>query len=162
MEHGSQTPNQSVFENRGGVKSTEAFNSKISMASFNLAKQLSSYIKKNDPTSLSQNESIESWLFQRTAIMAHLMNKRVKVAMPGNFQLTSGFNINLIAPNFAKKEKGGDNEDTSVSGKYMIVASRQIIKYDKHETIIEVASTTTNNEFVTVSNPEQLTQLLNY
>jgi hypothetical protein len=50
----------------------------------------------------------------------------------------------------------------SVSGKYMIVASRQIIKYDKHETIIEVASTTTNNEYVTVSNPEQLTQLLNY
>jgi hypothetical protein len=162
MEHGSQTPNQSVFENRGGVKSTEAFNSKISMASFNLAKQLSNYIKKNDPTSLSKEESIENWLFQRTAIMAHLMNKRVKIAMPGNFQLTSGFNINLIAPNFARKEKGEDNEDTSVSGKYMIVASRQIIKYDKHETIIEVASTTTNNEFVTVSNPQQLTQLLNY
>jgi hypothetical protein len=82
--------------------------------------------------------------------------------MPGNFQLTSGFNINLNAPNFGRKIKGEDNEDVSVSGKYMIVASRQIIKYDKHETIIEVASTTTNNEYVTVSNPEQLTQLLNY
>ena len=162
MEHGGETPNQSVFENRGGVKSVEAFASKISMASFNAAKQLSSYIKKNDPTSLSKEESIENWLFQRTAIMAHLMNKRVKLAMPGNFQLTSGFNINLNAPNFGRKIKGEDNEDVSVSGKYMIVASRQIIKYDKHETIIEVASTTTNNEYVTVSNPEQLTQLLNY
>jgi len=162
MEHGGKTPNQSVFDNRGGIKSVEAFASKFSMAPFNTAKQLSNYIRDKDPTSLSKEENIESWLFQRTAIMAHLMNKRVKLEMPGNFQLTSGFNINLNVPNFGKKVKGDDNEDVSISGKYMIVASRQIIKYDKHETVIEVASTTTNNDFVTVSNPEQLKQLLNY
>jgi hypothetical protein len=90
------------------------------------------------------------------------MNKRVKLAMPGNFQLTSGFNINLEASTFGKKEKGGDNDDPSLSGKYIIVASRHIIGYDKHETIIEVATTSTNNDFIPVSNPQQTEQLLNY
>jgi len=89
-----------------------------------------------------------------------LMSKRVKLVMTGNFQLTSGFNINLEAPNFGKKEKGGDNDDPSISGKYIIVGSRQIIGYDKHETIIEVA--TSANEFIPASNPEQNSELLGY
>jgi hypothetical protein len=87
------------------------------------------------------------------------MNKRVKIAMPGNFQLTSGFNIYLEAPTFGAKEQGEDNQDKSLSGKYLIVASRQIIGYDKHETIIEVATTSTENEFVSVSSNNLLEEL---
>ena len=90
------------------------------------------------------------------------MAKRIKVAMPGNFQLSSGFNVNVVAPNFGRKEKGSDNDDASLSGKYIIVASRQIIGYDKHETVIEVATTSTNNEFIPVSNPNQTQELLEY
>ena len=90
------------------------------------------------------------------------MTKRVKLTMPGNFQLTSGFNINLMAPSFAKKEKGDDNADPSLSGKYIIVATRQIIGYDKHETIIEVATTSSSNEFIPVSSSAQTQQLLKY
>jgi hypothetical protein len=87
------------------------------------------------------------------------MNKRVKIAMPGNFQLTSGFNIYLEAPNFGAKEQGEDNQDKSLSGKYLIVASRQVIGYDKHETIIEVATTSTEREFVSVSSNNLLEEL---
>ena len=90
------------------------------------------------------------------------MTKRVKIVMPGNFQLTSGFNINLEVPTFGKKEKGDDNNDPSVSGKYIIVASRHVIGYDKHETIIEVATTSTDNQFIPSSNPRQTQELLNY
>lgn len=162
MKHANENANQSVVTNRAGVSSTEAYDSKKSMATMDAAKQLSSYIKKMDPTSISKIDNIENWLFQRKAIINNLMNKRIKLAMPGNFQLTSGFNINLDAPNFGKKEKGGDNNDPSLSGKYIIVASRHIIGYDKHETIIEVATTSTNNEFIPVSNPQQTQQLLNY
>jgi hypothetical protein len=50
----------------------------------------------------------------------------------------------------------------SISGKYIIVASRQIIGYDKHETIIEVATTSTDNEFIPVSNPQQTKEILEY
>jgi hypothetical protein len=162
MKHANDNPNQSVVTNRAGVSATEAYDSKKSMASFDAAKQLSNYIKKMDPTSISKIDNIENWLFQRKAIINNLMSKRVKVAMPGNFQLTSGFNVNIQAPNFGKKEKGADNDDPSISGKYIIVASRHIIGYDKHETIFECATTSTNNEFIPVSNPQQTTQLLNY
>jgi hypothetical protein len=162
MKHANENPNQSVVTNRAGVSATEAYDSKKSMAVMDAAKQLSNYIKKMDPTSISKIDNIENWLFQRKAVINNLMNKRVKLAMPGNFQLTSGFNINLEASTFGKKEKGGDNDDPSLSGKYIIVASRHIIGYDKHETIIEVATTSTNNDFIPVSNPQQTEQLLNY
>ena len=82
--------------------------------------------------------------------------------MPGNFNLTSGFNINLIAPNFGKREKGGDNEDETLSGKYIIVATRHIIGYEKHETIMEVASTSSNVPFVPQASINQIKEILDY
>ena len=82
--------------------------------------------------------------------------------MPGNFQLTSGFNINLNAPILGEKINGGDNEDSSVSGKYLIVAARHIIGFEKHETIFEAASTSTDNDFVPVSSQEQNRSILEY
>jgi hypothetical protein len=162
MKHANENPNISVIDNRGGVKNVEAFESKKSLSFFSTARQYSSYIKKYDPTSISKQDNTEDYIFQRKAILANLMSKRLKIAMPGNFQLTSGFNVNVIAPNFAIKEKGSDNEDPSLSGKYIIVASRQIIGYDKHETIIEVATTSTANEIIPVSNPQQTKEILEY
>jgi hypothetical protein len=100
--------------------------------------------------------------FQRQSILSNLMAKRLKIAMPGNFQLTSGFNVNVMAPSHGIKEDGDDNDDPSVSGKYLIVATRHIIGFDKHETVIEVASTSTNNEFIPSSNPEQTNAILTY
>jgi hypothetical protein len=162
MKHANDNPNLSVVQNRAGVDNTQTFDSRKAMAQFGTAQQLSNYIKQNAPTMLSKIENIESWLFQRKAIIDNLMAKRIKVAMPGNFQLSSGFNVNVIAPNFGFKEKGSDNDDPSLSGKYIIVASRQIIGYDKHETVIEVATTSTNNEFIPVSNPNQTQEILEY
>jgi hypothetical protein len=162
MKHGNDNPNQSAIQNRDGKDATEAFESKKTVSIFSAAKQFSNYIKKNDPTSLSLENNYENYLFQRKAIIQNLMAKRIRFAMPGNFQLTSGFNVNVIAPQFGEKEKGDDNDDPSVSGKYLIIASRQVIKYDKHETIIEVATTSTNNEFIPSSNPAQTDEILEY
>jgi len=162
MKHSNENPNISIIDNRGGVKNIEAFDSKKSVSFFSTARQYSNYIKKYDPTSISKDDNTEEYIFQRKAILTNLMSKRLKLVMPGNFQLTSGFNVNVIAPNFGIKEKGGDNNDPSISGKYIIVASRQIIGYDKHETILEVASSSTDNEFIPVSNPQQTKELLEY
>jgi hypothetical protein len=162
MKHANENPNVSVIDNRGGVKNVEAFDSKKSVSFFSTARQYSNYIKKYDPTSISKDDNTEDYIFQRKAILTNLMSKRLKIAMPGNFQLTSGFNVNVIAPNFGIKEKGGDNNDPSISGKYIIVASRQIIGYDKHETILEVATSSTDNEFIPVSNPQQTKEILEY
>jgi hypothetical protein len=71
------------------------------------------------------------------------MQKRVQVVLPGNFALFSGSMVNLFVPRFGIKDDNAtarDLLDTKMSGKYIIVGVRHIIQYNKHETIIEVAS----------------------
>jgi len=164
MKHANESPNISAVPNRDGKDSTEMFDSKQTVSFFSAAKQFSSYIKEKVPTTLSKQDNTEAYLFQRKAILSNLMSKRVKLTMPGNFTLTSGFNVNVEAPNFGKKEKGGgdSNEDQSLSGKYLIIATRHIIGYDKHETIIEVATTSTNVPFIPQASVNQVKEILNY
>jgi len=162
MKHGNENPNFSQIQNRDGVNNTETYDANKTLAFFGTARQFSEYIKKKDPTSISKEENTESWLSQRKSIIKNLMTKRVKLVMPGNFQLTSGFNVNIKAPNFGQKIKGEDNNDPSLTGKYIIVATRQIIGYEKHETIIEVATDSSANEFIPVSNPQQTAAIKNY
>jgi hypothetical protein len=162
MDHGNETPNITNITNRDNVSNQEAFNSKKTVSIFGSAKQLSSYIKKNDPDSLTKQENYENSLFQRKAILANLMEKRIKFAMPGNFQLTSGLNVNVQLPNMSQRETGDDNIDESLSGKYLIIGSRQIIGLEKHETIIEVATTSTERPTVFASNPAQTADILEY
>ena len=162
MKHGNENPNFSSIQNRDGQVNDAAYDSKKVVSSFGTARQFSEYIKKNDPTSISNIEVQENFIFQRKAILQNLMSKRLKLVMPGNFQLTSGFNVNVNAPSFSAKEKGDSNNDPSLSGKYVIVATRQIIGYEKHETIIEVASSSSANEFIPTSSPTQQQAVLNY
>jgi len=162
MKHSNITPNVSIIDNRDGNKNVEMFNSKKTVASFGTARKLSKYIEKYDPSSISKEDNVEDYLFQRKAIMKNLMERRIKLTMPGNFDLSSGFNVNLLVPNMARKEDGGDNEDLTITGKYIIVATRHIIGYEKHETIIELATTSTSGEFVPVSSPQQTQEILEY
>jgi len=162
LKHANENPNLSIELNRAGQDVRQSFDSKKTVSIFSAAQQLSGYIKEKDPTVLSALDNKENYLFQRKSIIDLLMSKRIKVAMPGNFQLSSGFNVNVMAPTLGKKEKVADNLDPSMNGKYLIVASRQIIGYDKHETIIEVASTSTNNEFIPAASPKQNQAYLSY
>ena len=76
--------------------------------------------------------------------------------------MSSGFNVSVKAPFFGIKEPGSDNDDVSLSGKYIIVGSRHIIGYDKHETIIEVATTSTDNDVIPSSVSSQTSEVLSY
>ena len=156
MSHGNKTPNFSQSTNRSGELSTEAYNSKKSVSIFGANRKNSAYIKKYDSTSLSKVENQEDFVFQRKAILANLMNKRIKLVMPGNFQLTSGFSLNMRVPDFSIKESGNDsNEDRGLSGKYLIIATRHIIGFEKHETILEVATTSNELGFIPQSTTDQ-------
>lgn len=149
MKHGNKTPNLAQSTNRGGELATEAYNSKKTVSIFGANRKNSNYVKKYDPTSISKVETQEDFVFQRKAVLTNLMNKKIKLVMPGNFQLTSGFNLNMRVPDFSIKESGDDaNEDRGLSGKYLIVASRHIIGFEKHETIIEVATTSNELGFI--------------
>ena len=162
MKHANENPSMSAIPNRDGKDSTEMFDSKQTVSLFSAAKQFSSYIKEKAPTTLTKQDNTENYLLQRKSILSNLMGKRIKLTMPGNFNLTSGFNVNVIAPNFGKKEKGGENADETVSGKYLIIATRHMIGYDKHETVIEVASTSTNVPFIPQASMNQVKEILNY
>lgn len=162
MKHGNETPNFTSIQSRDGTDNSKAFNSRKALSVFGYARQFSNYIKKNDPTSISKEENIENWFFQRKAIIKNLMSKRLKLVMPGNFQLSSGFNVNVSVPQLGIKDKNTQLEDKSINGKYIIVASRQVIGFEKHETIIEVASSSTVNDFIPTSSREQTREILEY
>ena len=158
MKHGNDTPNYTQIQNRDGGSNAQSFNSRKVVSIFDFNRQYSEYIKKRDPSSLSKGESVESWSFQRKAIIKNLMSKRLKIVMPGNFQLSSGFNVNVEAP-IVGSSRG---DDKSINGKYIIIASRQIIGIEKHETIIEVASSSSDIGFISGSDAEQQEEILNY
>lgn len=162
MKHGNETPNFTSIQSRDGTDNSKAFNSRKVLSIFGYAKQFSNYIKTNDPTSISKEENIENWLFQRKAIIRNLMSKRLKLVMPGNFQLSSGFNVNVVVPPVGVKDKNSNLEDKSLNGKYVIVASRQVIGFEKHETILEVASSSSVNDFIPSSDREQIQEILEY
>jgi len=162
MKHGNDTPNFTSIQNRDGKQNSQNFNSRKTLSIFGASRQFSEYIKKYDPESISKNETAEDFVFQRKAIISNLMSKRIKLVMPGNFQLSSGFNVNVESPIFGQKEKKEDTEDKSISGKYMIIATRHIIGFEKHETIIEVASSSSSNDFIPASNSEQIQEILEY
>jgi len=162
MKHGNDTANFTSIQNRDGKENSQNFNSRKSLSIFGAARKFSEYIKKNDPTSISTNESFEDFVFQRKAIIGNLMSKRLKIVMPGNFQLSSGFNVNVQAPIFGEKEKNNNEEDKSLSGKYIIIASRHVIGFEKHETIIEVASSSSGNDFIPSSNFAQVQEIMEY
>jgi hypothetical protein len=162
MSHGNKNPNFSVIQNRGGQTNENTFDARKTVSFFGTNRKFSNYIKRNDPASLSKLDDTENYIFQRKAILANLMSKRIKITMPGNFQLSSGFNVRVEAPFFGIKEKGDENKDVSLTGKYIIIGSRHIIGFEKHETIIEVATTSSENDVIPVSNPNQTTQVLSY
>ena len=163
MKHGNDTPNLAQSKDRNNKLATEAYDSKKSVSIFGFNRKNSAYIKKYDPTSLSKVETQEDFVFQRKAIISNLMNRRIKLTMPGNFQLTSGFNLNMRIPDFAIKETGNDdNEDRALSGKYLIIASRHIIGMEKHETVLEIASTSSKLGFIPQGTQDQNQQLKTY
>jgi hypothetical protein len=162
MKHANDNPNYSAAVNKSGIDASQAYDSKKTVSSFGSFRKESAYIKKYDPTSISKIEAQEDFIFQRKAIIANLMNKRIKLVMPGNFQMTSGFVLNVRVPNSAVKSGGDDNEDRSLSGRYLITATRHIINYEKHETVLELATTSNELEFIPSATNQQTREIDNY
>lgn len=140
LKHGNENYNITDIINRGKKKNVEMFDSKKVLSNFGEYRKYSEYIKSHDPTSIQKEDDIEDFAFHRIAILKNLMSRRLKIVLPGNFDLSSGFNVKLIAPYFSSKERDQSDEDPIMSGKYLIVAARHVIGFDKHETLLEIAT----------------------
>lgn len=90
------------------------------------------------------------------------MERRIRFSMPGNFQLSSGFNVDVLISVMGEKVKGAMNDDMTLTGKYLIVGAKHIIGYEKHETVIEVATTSTANDDKLSGISQQTTEILEY
>lgn len=162
MKHGNKTANFSVIKNRDNIDNTEMYDSKKTLASFSESLKYSNYVKRNDPSSINSIEDTHNFLFQRKALLTNLTTQRVAITLPGNFTVSSGLNLFLKVPSKSIKTKGDDNYDLSLYGKYLILGTRHIIKYDKHETIVETATSSNEKDFVAGDTTEQINYALNY
>jgi hypothetical protein len=135
-----KNPNFVFDQNRNSVSNYNSFDSRVSLFPIFSTQNQSGYIKKSDVLSLANLELTEEYIFDRRAIFHSFLNKRIRLLMPGNFGLSSGYNVGLNFPTTGLKDDKSDNIDDIQSGKYTILATRHIIRYDKHETVIDVSN----------------------
>jgi hypothetical protein len=104
---------------------------------------LSKYAQANDP--YAQPDDIENYDLQRKAIFANLLNRRLQLVMPGNPMLTSGRQVELEYPRRSvRSENDEDIVDDRMSGNYLIIGVRHKFGFKMYETILEVATDSSN------------------
>jgi hypothetical protein len=103
------------------------------------------WVKTNNPTFLNTIDDSTKYLTERPALMRKYTAKRIKLVMPGNFNLMCGSVVDLLVSSRAQNMES-DSRDDSISGKYIVLACRNIIKYDRHETILEISTDSTNKK----------------
>lgn len=150
-----------IFQNKFGKKNIDMYDSKVVLFPSQLYARESNYVRENYPESINLDDDTYNYVLQRESSLRNLLQKRIRVVLPGNFDLSSGTNVNINIP-YRGIKTGSESEDLSMSGKYMIIASRQIIKYDKHETVLEIATDSTNESQVYQSSSSQLYALEEY
>lgn len=157
--HLNKYPNFTGAVNKEGLDSSQMFDSKVSLYTFSSFRGSSPWVKKNDPITGTIIDDTHAYVFQRAPIFANLLQTTIHLNIPGNFGITSGAIINLIMPVKSTKPDAGEAIDETLSGKYIVTAARQVIKGDMHETVIEVATDSTNRPFFKRLTGELLTAL---
>lgn len=110
-----------------------------------IATQNNTWVKENNPTATNTLDDVMQYFGSRPAEMRKYTEKRVKLVMPGNFNLICGSVVDLLVTSRAQNISS-DSRDDSLSGKYIVLACRHIIKYDRHETILEISTDSNNKE----------------
>lgn len=156
-EHSNKNPIFAADKTKSGKFNYEMFDSRVVFYTFSEAAKYSNYIKEKDPYLVNKLEDTHNFVFQRKAIIEGFVNKTVRLLMPGNFFLTSGTNVSLKMPTRALRNDQKDNEDSTLKGIYTIVATRHILRNNIHETIIDVATDSTEGVFAPqTTNPKYI------
>jgi len=142
--HLNKYPNFTAALNRQGKDSAQMFDSKVSLYTFATSRGSTAWVSQKDPKTGTIIDDTHSYVFQRAPIFANLLQTTIHLNLPGNFALTSGIIINLKMPLRTTKPDAGEGLDQYLSGKYIVTATRHVIKNNMHETIIEVATDSTN------------------
>lgn len=139
--HANPYPFNTKVFNKKNKPADQMFESKITVYPFEIERKNSSYVKEKERLSLNDIDETHDYILQRKSIFHNLMQKCLRITMPGNFRFLSGKNVILNVPHFYnERDVDGEDGDMSLSGKYIITAVRHIIRQDKHETMLEVAT----------------------
>lgn len=132
--------NSKIYNNQKKTADT-MFDSKITVYPFEIDRQSNQYIKDKIGDEINYLDGTHNYILQRKMIFYNLTQRLIQINMPGNFGFITGNCVQLNVPHFYN-ERGDESEvgDPSLSGKYVITAVRHIIKVDRHETILEVAT----------------------
>jgi len=144
-EHAGKAPDVGQSVNKFGLKNTDMIDSRVVVYPISLYDTLSSYVNTNYPSVVNTEDDTYNFIFQREASIRNITQKRLKLVMPGNFSLTSGINVGVKLP-LRSMRSLQDSKDDSLSGKYIIIAARHIIRIDRHETIMEVSTDSTDKK----------------
>ena len=150
----NKIPDIGIVDNKLGLTNIEMYNSKVVLYPTSIYDSQSPYVKENYPEKINTEDKTYDFVLQRTASLRNIFQKRLRLVLPGNFYLTSGYTVELKIP-LRGLTTGSDSIDKVISGKYIIIATRHIIRYDRHETIIDVTTDSTNEDFVSQSTQKQ-------
>lgn len=141
----NKSPGVPIVENKLG-SSFEQYNSFVVVGMSDAAKRSSQHIKKTSPSKITKADDMEMYAVQRPRILSSIMKQRIKLVVPGNFGLSSGYTFNLKFPKYGVKTENEDVKDDTVYGNYLIVGTRHLITYEKHETIMEAVKESNHSD----------------
>jgi hypothetical protein len=157
--HLNKYPNFTAASNRENKDAAHMYDSKVSLYVFGSTRENTPWVAKKDPRTATIIDDTHAYVFQRAPIFTNLLQTTIHLNLPGNFGITSGSIINLKMPVKSIKPEAGEALDKTLTGKYIITATRHVIKNDRHETVIEVATDSTNRPLVR-QKTNQLTKAL--
>lgn len=141
--HANENSMNAGMSNKENKSAHEMFDSRVTLYPFQSSKIDSPWFKQKVPDTLNSLDDSEEYILQRKSIFQNLLQRKLRIVMPGNFGFSSGYMVNLNVPN--RSNDGNDEPgDKSLTGKYIITGTRHTIRADKHETILEVATDSTN------------------
>ena len=148
-KHANQYPFNYKIPNKENITADLMYDPKITVYPFQTPRTTASYLKSTDTNTANIIDDTHNYILQRKAIFANLLQRKLTITMPGNFNYMAGYMVEVQIPNRFDMENSNIKEviDNSLSGKYIIIAVRHIIRQDKHETILEVATDSTNMEY---------------
>lgn len=153
----NKTLNISESRTVDGEKNTNAYDSSRTMYFCNgINDSQSKYIRKYDSNSINKVDDPYNYIAKRKAMIQGMMSQRINLVMAGNFDYTSGIMVYIDVPVSSEMPTDdSDNTDDVLSGNYIILAARHIITPQRHETVLEVGTNSTNMEEYYVETDEQ-------
>jgi len=146
---GNKNPNLATDYNKFGKTNYDMSASRVVYNITTSTRKSSEYIKENEPSSLQTDETPQKFAFARKALLQNFVTQRLKIVLPGNFLVSPGRTLYLEVPSRSVSLAGSNNYDATLKGKYAILSTRHIIKYNMFETVAEVVTDSSEKSLVT-------------